>query len=62
MKPGDFIDDIELTPEEETEVRLFDELIKLPRARRDRVLEAVRVYNLLESTSASEHHQQERLN
>jgi hypothetical protein len=41
----------EVSKDTEVEVRLFDELIRLPRSQRNRLLEAVKLYGELE-----EHH------
>ncbi len=43
--------DISLNELEEKEANLFDELIKLPKENRHRLIEAVRVYELLEGRS-----------
>jgi hypothetical protein len=42
-----------LPVDEEAEVRLFDELLKLPKDNRARLIEAIRVYELLEETTDS---------
>jgi hypothetical protein len=41
-----------LTAEAESEIRLFEELLKLPRSNRARIVEAIRTYDLLELTAS----------